>query len=89
MERRPWQDVVAEKRQAQADAIAVFETKGYVVRDPTVVDEGDIGRLAASIARGDVTAEDVTAAYIARCIEAHKKVCLCLSFPVGMPVTDR
>lgn len=76
--RRPWQDVVADKRQAQADAIAAFVSKGYVARDPTIVDEPDISKLAASVARADVRAEDVTIAYITQCIAAHKKVC---SFP--------
>ncbi|CAK7269928.1 hypothetical protein SEPCBS57363_003845 [Sporothrix epigloea] len=71
--RRPWQDVVADKRQAQADAIAAFVSKGYVVCDPTIVDEPDISKLAASVARADVRAEDVTIAYITQCIAAHKK----------------
>ncbi|CAK7219068.1 hypothetical protein SCUCBS95973_003699 [Sporothrix curviconia] len=71
--RRPWQEVVADKRQAQADAIAAYLAKNYVVRDPTIVDEPDIAALAASMASGDVRAQDVAAAYIDRCITAHKK----------------
>ncbi|CAK7215370.1 hypothetical protein SBRCBS47491_002461 [Sporothrix bragantina] len=71
--RRPWQDVVAEKRQAQADAIAAYVSKGHVVSDPAIVDEPDITLLAASMARGDVSAQDVTAAYIERCLAVHKK----------------
>ncbi|CAK7203596.1 hypothetical protein SEUCBS139899_006333 [Sporothrix eucalyptigena] len=73
MPRRPWQDIAVDKRKAQAKAIAAFESKAYIVNYPAVVDEDDIMELAGLIARGKVSAQDVTTAYITRCIEAHKK----------------
>ncbi|KAJ9139431.1 Amidase [Pleurostoma richardsiae] len=64
-----WQEVVAQKRRSQADAIAAVE--GKTSSNEAVTGESDITKLAASIAQGDITAEDAAKAYIARAIEAH------------------
>ncbi|KAL1907240.1 hypothetical protein Sste5344_007023 [Sporothrix stenoceras] len=61
--RRPWQEIVAEKRRAQAEAIVAFEkSNGQAVVYHAIIsisDEDDIAKVAASIARGDVSAEKI------------------------------
>ncbi|KAF4454957.1 hypothetical protein F53441_2614 [Fusarium austroafricanum] len=72
METTKWKEVVARKRQQQADAIEVFvstelsdhqEQQKYY---ETITDVDDITILADKVAKGQFSSEDVTKAYIAR-----------------------
>ncbi|KAM6537833.1 hypothetical protein FALCPG4_003736 [Fusarium falciforme] len=84
MSTRDWKTIVAEKRLQQSEAIAAAETQ-VPLKGPnlehaangqngfhSITDISDAATLTGKIARGEVTSEVVTRAYIARAIEAHK-----------------
>ncbi|KAI6760667.1 hypothetical protein HG530_009527 [Fusarium avenaceum] len=82
MQDNNWKEVVAKKRQQQADAISTFvstelsdieEQQSYY---STITDVDDVAVLAQKIASGQFSSENVVKAYISRnveAIEAHKK----------------
>ncbi|KAM0441227.1 hypothetical protein ACHAPT_000534 [Fusarium lateritium] len=87
MSKRNWETIVAEKRLQQSEAIlrsastepqalSKGPNSGHAVNGQngfhSITDVGDAATLASKIARGEVTSEAVTSAYIARAIEAHK-----------------
>ncbi|TDZ19575.1 Acetamidase [Colletotrichum orbiculare MAFF 240422] len=77
----PWQDTVAKKRQAQAEAIAAFASQPRPNSDDTsrsskvleITGIADADALALKIAQGDFSSELVVGAYIEKAIESHSK----------------
>ncbi|KAF6787897.1 amidase [Colletotrichum sojae] len=71
-----WQEVVAKKRLAQAEAIAVFiaSESGETTDDSgAVTSEPDAAALVFKISRGEVTSGAVVKAYIKKAIATHKE----------------
>ncbi|KAH8664600.1 amidase signature domain-containing protein, partial [Xylariales sp. PMI_506] len=69
-----WQDVVARKRKAQAEAIASYQASNSDISvNTTLVDQPQTDGLVKTLLSGEVSAEAVARAYIARAIEAHQK----------------
>lgn len=78
MSTRDWKAIVAEKRLQQSEAIAAAETQAplkgsspeHAVNGQngfhSITDISDAATLTGKIARGEVTSEAVTSAYIAR-----------------------
>ncbi|KAM0186561.1 hypothetical protein ACHAPI_011640 [Fusarium lateritium] len=82
MQDKSWQEVVAEKKQQQADAISAFistelsNIENQETHYSSITSIDDVAVLAQKIASGQFSSEDVTKAYISRnveAIEAHKK----------------
>ncbi|KAI5861559.1 amidase [Durotheca rogersii] len=59
-----WQEKVRLKRETRTRALATLSDEDFRGVDLSVVEEGDIGALVGSIARGELSSEAVTKAYI-------------------------
>lgn len=70
-----WEEVVAKKRQQQADAISTFvSTELSDIKErhnfySTITDIDDVALLAQKIASGQFSSEDVAKAFISRKVE--------------------
>lgn len=75
MQDNNWKEVVAKKRQQQADAISTFvSTELSDIEDQqsyysTITDVDDVAVLAQKIASGQFSSENVVKAYISRNVE--------------------
>jgi hypothetical protein len=76
MQNNNWKEVVAKKRQQQADIISTFvstdlsdieEQQSYY---NTITDVDDVAVLAQKIASGQFSSEDVAKAYISRNVQS-------------------